>query len=376
MLCRKMDDMLRKYPIILQVSTATSWRGGEQQIAYLLESLALKQVVFYVVAIKGSAMAEYCKSVNYNLIEISKKNSFDLGIVRTLAKTIRKHQINFIHTHDSHGLTISILCSIFFNVKSKIIVHRRAYFSVKNSFVKRWKYNHKSITKILCVSNAVRDLIAPIIKDKDKLKTIYSGIDINRFSNKNIHVLKEEFSINKNTQIIGNIAALTFEKDYFTFLDTAKILLERNYDLIFFIIGEGNLKAELIEYAKNLNIDQQVVFTGFRKDISNILPSLDILLFTSTKEGLGTTILDAFAAQVPVVATNSGGIPELILHKRTGLLAEPYDSKRLACHVETLLTDKKMKTKVIESASHHLNENFVNKHMAKKIIELYRNLKN
>lgn len=369
-----MDKVLQKYPVILQVSTATSWRGGEQQIAYLLKMLQRKNLTFYVLAVEGSAMAKHCKDKQYNLIEQPKKSSFDLGFVSKLAKTLKKYQINYVHTHDSHGLTFAILASIFFNIKAKVILHRRAFFPVKNTFTKRWKYNHKSIVKILCVSNAVKERIAPVIKDQKKLKTIYSGIDANRFSNKDKKALQKEFSIGEHTQIIGNIAALTYEKDYFTFLDTAKILLEQNLDLVFFIIGEGNLKTELMQYAERLKIDDKLVFTGFRSDISSILASLDVLLFTSTEEGLGTSILDAFAAEVPVVATNSGGIPELILHEKTGLLAEPGNAKQLAAHVNKILSDTELKNKLTQEAYRHLHENFVYQQMGEKTIEVYLNL--
>ena len=73
--------------------------------------------------------------------------------------------------------------------------------------------------------------------------------------------------------------------------------------------------------------------TGFRKDIPKILPELDIFLFSSKTEGLGTSLLDAFACQVPVVATNAGGVPELIIHEKTGLLSPTKDPQSLAKNV-------------------------------------------
>ena len=82
---------------------------------------------------------------------------------------------------------------------------------------------------------------------------------------------------------------------------------------------------------------KNILLTGFRTDIFEVFPELDILLFTSKEEGLGTTVLDAFACEVPVVATAGGGIPEMVIHQKTGWLAAIGYAEQLAEGVEQIL---------------------------------------
>ena len=110
--------------------------------------------------------------------------------------------------------------------------------------------------------------------------------------------------------------------------------------------------------------------TGFRQDIPQILPELDIFLITSKTEGLGTSILDALACNVPVVAAQAGGIPEIIIDQQTGLSAPVGDSTKLAQQVNYLLQNPVLKNQLIRNATKHL-EAFTTATMANKTLNVY-----
>jgi len=105
----------------------------------------------------------------------------------------------------------------------------------------------------------------------------------------------------------------------------------------FFIIGTGPLEEKIKQYCIQKKLSNHIIFTGFRTDIQEILPELDIFLMTSETEGLGTSIIDAFACQLPVVATRAGGIPEIVQHEKNGLLADIKDANELANQIERIL---------------------------------------
>lgn len=164
-------------------------------------------------------------------------------------------------------------------------------------------------------------------------------------------------------------------KDYATFLTTAFLLIQRRSDLRFFIVGEGTERKKLEELAQQLNINDYVIFTGFRKDIEYILPSFDIFLFTSQSEGLGTIVLDAMVCGVPVVATRAGGIPEMIHHLENGLLADPGDATALAEAVLRLLEDETLRKNITSRASAWVKE-FEASRMASLTFEIYKKTMN
>jgi len=145
------------------------------------------------------------------------------------------------------------------------------------------KYNHPSIKKILSVSNFVQQVLAPSIQDKSKLEVVHSGIDTTRFKYTKQNILRKTYEIPENTQIIANVAAIAPHKDYFTFVDTATILLKNaKKPLKFLIIGaDGGEEILIKQYIQAKNLSDHFIFTGFRQDIPQILSEVDVFLFTS-----------------------------------------------------------------------------------------------
>ncbi len=366
---------MNKLPKILHVSTPRSWRGGEQQLAYLYEELAKKGVEQYILCRKGGELASKGKSKGWNIIECAKRTAIDPFFARKIKSICKQKAIDIIHTHDSHAHSFAVMAATFYGNKTPIVVSRRVDFAVSKSSIK--KYNHKCVKRILCVSEAIKSLTAPDIVDKSVLKTVHSGIDLSRFphSKGKCTKLRSEFNISSTTPIIGNVAAIAPHKDYFTFVDTVAELVNRGLKAKFFIIGTGPMDAEIKDYVYKKSLNDQIVFTGFRADIPEILPELDIFLITSETEGLGTSVIDAFACKVPVVATKAGGIPELVKHEKTGLLAEVKDAKGLANQVERILTKEVNVNDLIQNQQEILKE-FTKTATAEKTLHEYLSIQN
>tara|TARA_B110000211_G_C13999871_1_gene517945 strand:- start:150 stop:1256 length:1107 start_codon:yes stop_codon:yes gene_type:complete len=332
--------MSNKAISVLHVSTPKSWRGGEQQLAYLYEELQSKNVTQFILCRKGGELAIKGKAKGWNIIESEKITAIDINFARKIKVICKAHNIDLVHTHDSHAHSFAILSATLWGNKTPIVVSRRVDFAIKPTWFSKYKYNHPLVKRILCVSNAIKEITAPDIIDQSVLKTVHSGIDLSRFkdSNKDSNILRKEFNIAPDTKIIGNVAALAPHKDYYTFVDTVEILIKEDKNYHFFIIGTGPLEQEIKAYVDSKNLNKQITFTGFRSDIPQVLPELDVFLITSETEGLGTSVIDAFVCKVPVVATKAGGIPELVKHKETGFLAEVKDAKVLAEHVNLLFS--------------------------------------
>ena len=205
------------------------------------------------------------------------------------------------------------------------------------------------------------------------MKVVHSGIDLSKFKYKSTGVLRKEFRVPDTTSIIATVAAIDPHKDYFTFVDTAAILLEKQTNLHFFIIGGDGGEATAIQtYIEKKGLQSFITSIGFRKDIPKILPEVDVFLFTSKEEGLGTSVLDALACKVPIVTTNAGGIPEMITPQKNGLLAPIGDSLQLAKHVTTILSKKEIANNFIENGA-VVVQSFDKAKTAKKTYDIYRN---
>ncbi len=356
---------------ILHFSSAKTWRGGEQQIAYLYEELAKKTVEQWIFCVHESALANYCSQKKIPHFTYQKRFAANPFVSNQLKKICEKLKVDLVHLHDAHSHTIGFM-SIFLGNKTPFILSRRVDFPVRESWLSHKKYNHPSIKRILSVSDKVQEILAPAILDKQKLQVVHSGIDLNRFQYANKGVLRKEYGISKEVKIIGNVAAIASHKDYFTFVDTAEVLLKSNTQLIFLMIGgDGGEEALIKAYIAKKKLTDYFIYTGFRKDIPEILPELDIFLFTSKEEGLGTSVIDALACGVPVVATEAGGIPEIIQSGINGFLAPVKNAAKLAEQVERLLVDAVVTEKVIQKGKTTVQQ-FSKERMAEKTYFIYR----
>ena len=342
---------------IIHVSTATSWRGGEQQIAYLLTGLREAGVQQMVICPAGSPLMQYCRENNFAYISYVKKSSLGLFTARKVARLCKQDNNIIVHAHDSHAHTMVWLSGVLFSNKAPIIVHRRVDFPVKDSWFSLKKYNYGGIKRFICVSNAIREVLIKALKIPEKAIVIHSGINLQRFEKvQNQHLLRKEFGLTKDHFLVGNVAALADHKDYPTFLQTAALVCQEDDRFRFIIIGEGELRPEIEQFIADHDLSNRVFMTGFRRNVPQLLPDLDILFMPSKLEGLGTSVLDAFASGIPVVSTFAGGIPELVTHEVSGLLAQPGDYRQLADHIRRLADDDVLRAKLVQNASTRVME--------------------
>jgi len=361
-------------PVILHVSAAYTWRGGEQQLAYLAGELKLMDVTQYVLCISGSAVETYCIHAHIPYFVTDKRSSLDLFFAKKIASICKRNKIEIVHAHDTQAHTFSVLANDIFGCKSAIVISQRTDSAIKNNFFFKYKYNHTDVKKIICVSDKIRNIVESTIKEPSKVVTVHDGIDSDRFKHKrDQHILHEEFGLESNIKLIANISVLASHKDHFTFIDTASIICRKRNDVCFFIIGDGPSYEAIKDRIKKSGFASRIIMTGFRTDIPDIFPELDVFLLTSESEGLGTSILDAFACRVPVVATNTGGIPEIVKHESTGLLSNVKDSVSLALQVEKLLNDDNLSNQLTSQAAIELS-NFTTLKTAEKTLAYYNEL--
>jgi L-malate glycosyltransferase len=359
---------------IIHVSTAISWRGGEQQLVYLLKALSAQNVDQEVFCVKYSPVHVFCRQNNIPCHTFSKDNSMNVSTAALLGKLCRDQKQILVHTHDSHAHNMAFISAIFFRNKVPVIVHRRVDFRVSPNIFSRVKYNHPIIKRYICVSEAIRTVLASAINDPGKIKVVHSGIDVELYHNtKRNGLLRKEFGIDESSPLIGNFSALAPHKDYPTFLRTAALLLQRNPGYRFVIAGDGPLREETLMLIKTMELEDKVFYAGFRTNIPEIIKDLDVFLITSRTEGLGTVILDALASGIPVVATRVGGIPEVIEHRITGFLAPQADVEQLAIGVEEMIHDTGLRNTIINNALEKVKQ-FDYRLTGSRTLDVYREI--
>lgn len=353
---------------VLHLNSEKSWRGGEQQMAYLANELYHEGVKnFFAFPEKNEKLIQFCKDYKHTAKFLSFGGIQLLATIQ-LVLWLKKNKMDIIHTHTAKAHTVAVWANIL-GAKTKVVVSKRTDFPVKSPY----KFHHKSIKAIICVSNKIEEITRSGMhpKKKDLVCTVHSGINIERF-NKDQISLKDEYNIPEEKVLIGNCSAIADHKDYPTFVDTAQLLNEKAPERFhFIIIGNGPDEQKIKDYVELKMLKNKFTFTGFINDIDQKLKSLDLFLMTSKEEGLGTSLLDAMICEIPIVSTNAGGIPEIVIHEKTGLLAGVKQPAALCDDVLRLIDDEKLKENLITNAKKQVIDKYSKAHTAKKTLEVY-----
>jgi glycosyltransferase involved in cell wall biosynthesis len=220
----------------------------------------------------------------------------------------------------------------------------------------------------------IRQIVSKDLLNPSKAVTVYSGIDLSRFPEKPTQDIRAIAGRPAHAKVVVSTAAISPQKDYATFIRVAAELRLHHPDLYFVVCGEGPSEQEIKNLAAAMGLEGRVHFLGFRHDVQSFLGSADLFLITSKEEGLGTSILDAFAVGLPVVGTAAGGIPEIIHHGKTGLLAPVQDYKMLATHVENLVYMSGNLKEELKRNAHQLAAEFSYKRTGEKTLAIYREI--
>ncbi len=356
---------------IAHITSETGLRGGERQLVYLINELEKRGVTNRLIC---PANAQISKLVSADVINLEVDSPFRPTNWFQLKKIIQSIGSPIVHLHNPDAHTLAFLAPIPKSVP--FVLHRRTMFPIKSNFLTTRKYQTNQIQKIICISDAIKNYVDKTIANPQRNITIHDGVDLNRpisVRSESSKKLKAELHIPESSKIIGNASALTFEKGWDKFLETAKSIIKTRNDVHFIVAGQGSLEHELKDKVVNLGIAEKVHFIGFRQNISKILSGLDVLLMPSRIEGLGTVIMEAFFARTPVVSTRVGGIPELVVHNQTGLLSEVDDISSLREHVLALLENPEQSTLLTKNAANHLLH-FSLDSMTDKTMDVYRSL--
>ena len=359
---------------VIHFSTEKHWRGGEQQIAYLIEELHSHGIANYLICRKNSEMEKYAIDQQIPFSAVSIRNSIDIKAILKVSKIFNQQKANFVHLHTSKAHTIGLAAS-FWAPNQNLILHRRVSFPIRNTWLNRRKYNSKSIKKIVCISHDVAKIVKKMTRDPQKIEIIYSGIDLGKFNQSfDNFKIRETLNIPEDKIIVTGVGALSPEKDFTTFLKTAKIALEHVKNIHFLIVGKGKEAPQLKRLSQELEIESNINFLGFRKDVPALLLQSDVFMLCSKSEGLGTSFIDAAAAECALIGTNTGGIPEIIEDSKTGFLASVGSCKELSMKLISILQDANLR-KSLAKAAREKSERFSKVEMGRYYINLYEKLK-
>jgi len=183
--------------------------------------------------------------------------------------------------------------------------------------------------------------------------------------------LKTELGLAVNDIVLGTISRLDVIKNHPMMLEAFSKILAEKTNIKLLIVGDGPMKKELFDLVEQLDISQQVIFTGFRPNPQAYLAIIDIFLLPSLSEGTSMTLLEAMSFAKPSIATAVGGTPEILVHEKTGLLVDNKDEAGLVSAIKILLDNEKLRKQYGKNARTRYEEYFTLEVMVKNYEALY-----
>ena len=225
---------------------------------------------------------------------------------------------------------------------------------------------------LVAVSRAIVHKIADERPSNVPVSLVHNGVDLARYDRTEACcTLAEEYRLEPNAQIVGVVGRLEPEKGHPTLIDAWPRVLRTVPDAYLLIVGEGSRREALEHQVAELGIGSRVIFTGRRDDVPAVTAALDVAVLPSYREAQGLTILEAMALSRPVVASNVGGIPEMVEDGLTGLLVPPHDPEALAAAITRLLVDHSLADMLARAGHDLVHERFCLELMVRSIEDLY-----
>ena len=357
----------------LHVDTAESWRGGQNQVLLTVRELKnLGHRTILVAHPNGELLRRATGSVD--LISIASSGEIDLRAAWLLARALKRLRPEVIQAHDAKGVAMVALARSLarLNPQPKFVMSRRVDFHIRRNAFSRWKYSQ--VDRFLCASEAIRLMLIGDGVSPEQTATVHEGIDIKKVTSCRSLDLHKELELPKGVPIVGNVAALVPHKGQQFLIEAAPMVIAQIPNVRFVILGAGELEGQLRKQIAKLKVDRHVLLAGFRPDVLSLQKSFDLFVLSSITEGLGTTLLDAMALGRPIIATKTGGIPEVIIDGKTGLLVPPRDAQSLASAIVALLRDPERRARLGTEANRRAKEKFSSEQMVKQTLEAYSHL--
>lgn len=355
---------------VLHIETGRHLYGGARQVLYLLEGLAAHGVDSVLVCPEGSAI-ETAAGALARVVPLALGGDVDLASIGRMRRVMRAERPDIVHLHSRRGAdTLGALATV--GLPPRVVLSRRVD-NPESALAIALKY--RLVDHVVTISNAIAGVLKRQGISPDKLSCVPSAVPAEPWSAPaSRSALCAEFSLPSDGHLVGMAAQFIPRKGHDVLIEALRRIVDPLPDVHVVLFGKGPVQEAVQRRVDDEGLGRHVTFAGFRDDLPTWLGSLDLLVHPARAEGLGVALLQAAAAGTAMVASNAGGIPEIVIDGRTGWLVPPDDPAALAEAMIEALTDGPARAARAAAARAHVTERFSVAAMTLGNLEVYRRL--
>jgi glycosyltransferase involved in cell wall biosynthesis len=351
------------------MAIGSSVNGGAQNVFHIVLKKLIDENQDVIVILPDGPFVDVLALLKIKLYIINFNSIRDIF---RIYKIIKNEQCDIINTHLTKCNIMVSIVNLLFRKPTCSTLHNDIIHAGLNS-AQRFIYPY--FYKILATLNdgfivvseySKQDLINVAGVNDSKIQVIHNGIDLHSFTNID-HVPKQV-----NKYIFACVGHLTIEKGHVYLINAIASLKDHEFEC--WIIGDGGLRGVLEQQVIDNSDEKKIIFLGHRHDVNVLLQQVDSVILPSINENLPISILEALALKKSVIASDIGGIAELIVHKKSGILVPPKDSEKLAKAMLQFYNDREYGVSLGEEGYIHVLNNFSSEMMFQKTWSYYNNL--
>jgi glycosyltransferase involved in cell wall biosynthesis len=350
---------------VLHVDTAVTWRGGQNQVLLTAGGMAARGMDAGIACRAGGELEARARAAGAEVRALPFRGDLWPPAILALARLVRRERPDALLLHDPHAVSAGLVASRLAG-RAALVAVRRVDFPLRGPF-SRAKY--AACDRVIVASRAIGAVVEAGGVRPESLRVVYEGVP-DRLAARGGREALEALGVPAGVPVVGNVAALTHHKDHATLVEAMARLRRRLPEARLVIAGEGELRPALEAQVRDRGLRDRVVFAGFRHDLDRLLPTFSVFCLSSRLEGLGTSLLDAMAFGLPVVATAAGGIPEAVEDGVTGRVVPPRDPAALAEALASVLGDEERRRAWGAAGRRRFLERFTVEHMVDETLRV------
>lgn len=356
---------------ILHTESSLGWGGQENRT--LNEMLTMREMGHrcLLVVQPGAKLGIRAREAGFEVTEIKMRGALDIPAMRAFRRLITRESIQIVNTHSSKDTLVAGLAvrSMILG-RPRLVRTRHLALPITSTVTYSGLPDH-----VVTVSAFVGEYLASAGVPKEKITAVPTGIDLTRYQHTpDGGTLKSELGLLPETPLIGTVAILRKKKGHAEILDAVPRVLSKYPQARFVFAGDGAQTENLKKQIAEMGLQDKVFMLGLRRDVMNILQSLDIFVLPTHQEALGTAFIEASAMGLPCIGTNVDGVPEVVKGGETGLLVPAQNSEAIAAAILALLDDPAKRRAMGAAASERVRQIFSRQAMAAGMERVYRKL--
>jgi glycosyltransferase involved in cell wall biosynthesis len=367
---------------VLQVTRGAIWGGGERHVLALLEGFRGRSVRMSLAVFSEGRLADEARRLGVTVHCLSKRFRGDPRPLFGLVRTIRRREVDVVHTHMPSGNVYGRLAARLApgtGLVSTLHYIDREALPFLTPVVQRLLFDGDIRMSAMCdrvvaTSEHLRRALIGRGMSGRRIVTILNGVNLEALpaDGRVPDGLRKELGLPSGVPAVGIVGRLVPVKNHALFLRAARAVLDRGTRAVFVLVGDGPLREPLAALRRELGLEEHVVFAGFRSDVMALLPLFDVCMLTSNSETSAYGVSEPMAVGRPVVATAVGGVTELIEDRVDGWLCPPGDASALADAVCTLLGDPQRAARMGERAAGTVRERLSLAGQVERLEDVYR----